>query len=78
VSPAPQPAALAGNLEDERAGDDLGPALLLGVDMDGLSFGTGRIDGVGAEQLGAKLDKGHLLASTRVRDLLAFVRRVQT
>jgi hypothetical protein len=69
-----QLAALAGNLEYERPRDDLCPALLLGVDVDGLSLGARRIHGVDAEQFGAKLDEGHPLAGTRVRDLLAFVR----
>ncbi len=69
-----QLAALPGNLEDERPRDDLGPALLHGVDVDGLSFRGRRVHGLGAQQLGAKLDEGHLLTSTRIRDLLAFVR----
>jgi len=69
-----QLAALPGNLEDERPRDDLGPALLHGVDVDGLSFRGGRVHGLDAQQLGAKLDEGHLLTSTRIRDLLAFVR----
>jgi hypothetical protein len=44
------------------------------VDVDGLSFRGGRVHGLDAQQLGAKLDEGHLLTSTRIRDLLAFVR----
>jgi hypothetical protein len=41
-------------------------ALLLGVDVDGLSFGTRRVHGVDAEKFGTKLDECHPLASTRV------------
>jgi hypothetical protein len=66
--------ALAGDLEDERPRDDLGPALLLRVDVDGLSFRGGSVHAVDAEQLGAKLEERHPLAGARVGDLLAFVR----
>jgi hypothetical protein len=46
----------------------------IGVNVDGLAFGTRRVNGLDAEQFGAKLDERHPLAGTRVRDLLAFVR----